>query len=343
MVLEEKQEPRARGIFSQLTPAAALRLYARERRARHLFLISACVLLTVSSAGATPAADAATMMRVPGGMIEITLPSEPMRLSSADLLAWVKDSAGAVSEYYGHFPVPHLSLQIRAGRGSRVGRGVTYPRDGGLIRVTVGAEAQVDDLKQDWVLTHEMTHLAFPNMPDQQHWIEEGLATYVEPVARAQVGRLPAAEVWREFIRDMPQGEPAEDDAGLDHTPTWGRTYWGGAIFCLLADVEIRGRTNNRRGLQDALRAILDHGGAITQDWEITKALAIGDKATGTTVLEDLYRKMRDKPAPVDLDQIWKRLGLGLQDGRVTFNDQARDSAIRRAITSKDGTPHKVD
>ena len=39
---------------------------------------------------------------------------------------------------------------------------------------------------------------------------------------------------------------------GLDNTHTWGRTYWGGAMFCLLADVEIRRRTHNRRGLQDA-------------------------------------------------------------------------------------------
>jgi hypothetical protein len=221
---------------------------------------------------------------------------------------------------------------------------VTYPRGGGLIVITVGTDAEVDDLNDDWVLTHEMTHLAFPNMAEEHHWIEEGLATYVEPVARAQVGQLPIVEVWRQFIIDMPQGEPAAGDAGLDHTPTWGRTYWGGAMFCLLADVEIHAQTRNRKGLQDALRAILDHGGVITRDWAITKALVIGDKATGTTVLEDLYRKMRDKPSPVDLDRLWKRLGLGMQEGKVTFNDRAVDSTIRRAITSlRDSAPENTN
>lgn len=277
------------------------------------------------------------MMPVSGGVIEITLPDEPMKLSSTQLLSWIKDSATAVSHYYGHFPVPHLTLRIRAGRGARVGRGTTWPRGGGLIVVTVGTEADVDDLNEDWVLTHEMTHLAFPNMADEHHWIEEGLATYVEPVARAQVGQLPIVEVWKQFILDMPKGQPGSGDAGLDHTPTWGRTYWGGAMFCLLADVEIRARTKNRKGLQDALRGILNHGGDITEDWDIAKALAIGDKATGTTVLMDLYRKMRDKPAPVDLDQMWKRLGLALRDGEVTFNDRAADSAIRHAITASNG------
>jgi hypothetical protein len=295
------------------------------------------VLLMAVPADSQPAGGAATLMNVPGGVIDVSLPGEPMRLSSAELLAWVKDSATAVSHYYGHFPVPHLTLRIRAGRGSRVGRGVTYPRGGGLIVVSVGTDAEVDDLNDDWVLVHEMTHLAFPNMADEHHWIEEGLATYVEPVARAQVGQLPIVEVWRQFIRDMPKGQPLSGDAGLDHTPTWGRTYWGGAMFCLLADVEIHARTRNQKGLQDALRAILDHGGDITEDWDIEKALALGDKATGTRVLQDLYRRMRDQPAPVDLDQMWKRLGLGFQDGEVTFNDRAADSTIRQAITSADG------
>ena len=58
----------------------------------------------------------------------------------------------------------------------------------------------------------------------------------------------------------MPKGLPAAGDRGLDYTPTWGRTYWGGALFCLLADIDIRKRTSNRFGLQDALRAIVAAG-----------------------------------------------------------------------------------
>src|SRR5260370_41870784 len=179
-----------------------------------------------------------------------------------------------------------------------------------------------------------MTHLACPSMPEPQHWIEEGLATSVEPVARPQTGQLAVAEMWRELMRDMPKGEPLDGDEGLDHTPTWGRTYWGGAMFCLLADVKIRERTQNRKGLEDALRAILSHGGTIAEDWEIKKALAVGDKATGTNVLRDLYQQMGDKPAPVDLTQLWNKLGLSLNGGHVVFNDQAADAAIRLAITS---------
>src|SRR5215467_788549 len=278
------------------------------------------------------------MLRVAGGQIDIAFPEGSMRASSDDLLDWVKAAANAVSEYYGRFPAEHLTLRIRSGSGSGVRHGMTYPRGGGLILISVGDQTPVDELKTDWTLTHEMTHLAFPNMADEHHWIEEGIATYVEPVARARVGQLSVNEMWREFIRDMPKGEPEAGDEGLDNTHTWGRTYWGGALFCIMADVEIRERTHNRKGLQDALRSIVDHGGLITQDWEIEEALSAGDKGTGTGVLMELYKQMRDKPAPVDLAKLWSKLGLGLKDGNVVTNDSAPDAAIRRAITAASTT-----
>ena len=257
-----------------------------------------------------------------------------MTLSNTDLLRWVKTSAMAVATYYNHFPVPRLTLRIRAGGGSRVGHGTTYPTHGGLILITVGQEATMQVLNEDWVLVHEMVHLAFPNMADDHHWIEEGLSTYVEPIARAQIGQMPVTEVWSQFLQDMSRGLPGPDDRGLDVTHTWGRTYWGGALFCLLADVEIRERTRNTKGLQDALRAIVQHGGDITQDWEIDKAFTIGDAATGTRVLRNLYAQMKDKPSPVDLDQLWNKLGVRLDgDGSVAFNDKATGAANRKAIT----------
>src|SRR5260370_17386579 len=101
-------------------------------------------------------------------------------------------------------------------------------------------------------------------------------------------------------------------------------------MFCLVAEVQIRERTQNRKGLQDALRAILNHGGDITQDWEIEKALAIGDQATGTDVLQKLYEKMRGHPSPVYLTQLWQKLPLSIHPHPpVHFNDKPPDATIR--------------
>jgi hypothetical protein len=278
-------------------------------------------------------ADRATL-NVGGSVIEVNLPSDPLKLSRDDLLGWVRGAANAVATYYGRFPVPHLTLKIRSSSGSGIRHGITYPTDGGLILISVGRDADLATTKDDWVLIHEMIHLAFPSMPDDQHWIEEGISTYVEPVARVRVGLMPLDELWRTFIRDMPKGEPASGDEGLDNTHTWGRTYWGGAMFCLVADVRIRERTGNRKSLQDALRGIVKGGGNITDDWNIEKALALGDRATGTTVLRDLYRQMRNQPAPVDLNQLWQKLGVAWKGGLVEFNDKAPEANIRKAIAT---------
>lgn len=280
-----------------------------------------------------------TTLKVAGSTIDVTLPEEPIKLSRDEVLGWVKASASAVGNYYGRFPVPHLTLKIRTASGSGIRHGVTYPKDGGLIFISVGRDADVAATKDDWVLVHEMIHLAFPSMEDDQHWIEEGISTYVEPVARARTGGMQVAELWRTFVRDMPKGEPEPGDEGLDKTHTWGRTYWGGAIFCLLADVRIRELTKNRKGLEDALRGINHSGGNISEDWDINKALAMGDKATGTTVLRDLYKEMRDKPAPVDLGLLWKKLGVSMKDGAVAFNDSAPEADIRKAITAQPSSP----
>ena len=171
------------------------------------------------------------------------------------------------------------------------------------------------------------------DMPRNQRWVLEGLATYVESIARAQLGHLSEDFVWNGFLGQMHQGLPASRDKGLDQTPTWGRTYWGGAMFCLLADVEIRKQSNNRLSLQDALRGILNAG--YSMQTGVDNALEIfeaGDRATGLTVLVDLYNEMRDRPKPDELDSLWKSLGLSLQDGNVVYNDSAKLAAIRKQM-----------
>ena len=257
-------------------------------------------------------------------------PAEPLRKL---VLGWVASSARAVTVYYEQFPVSHLQIRVRffEGRGVRGGR--TTGWDGPSIAIAVGRASSASDFTEDWVLTHEMVHLAFPSVPEEHHWIEEGSATYVEPIARARAGDLTPEKVWGDLVDGLPQGLPQPGDRGLDFTPTWGRTYWGGALFCLLADIEIRKRTGNKKGLEDALRAILKAGGTIESDWPLTRTLEIGDRATGVPVLRELYDKMKAAPAPVDLSALWKELGVERRNGKIEFNDGAPLAAIRKAIT----------
>ena len=84
----------------------------------------------------------------------------------------------------------------------------------------IGKTTTAREFDEDWMLVHEMLHLAIPNLPGNQHWFEEGIATYLEPFARARGGKQTEEDVWRELTRDYPQGEPRPGEGGMDDTPT---------------------------------------------------------------------------------------------------------------------------
>jgi len=266
--------------------------------------------------------------------VDVHIDSGTLQLSDEDLMKWVHWASDSVITYYGRFPVPELRLRIIPTNGTGVRGGKTFGEEyGGSIRIHVGGETTMTNLENDWMLTHEMVHLSFPSVAENHHWIEEGIATYVEPIARVRARHLDAQEMWFELVRDLHQGLPAEGDKGLDNTHTWGRTYWGGALFCFLADVEIHKQTKNRKGLEDALRGILNAGGDIRHDWELSKALSAGDEATGVAVLIPLYNKMKDQPYEVDLPAMWKELGVERTGDTVRFVDSAPLAKVRDGIT----------
>jgi len=281
------------------------------------------------------AAQDDSRLEIGGGKIDVIFDSAPAEPLRKLVLGWVASSARAVTVYYEQFPVSSLTIRVRFfdGRGVRGGR--TNGWHGAAIAIAVGQSSSASDFAEDWVLTHEMVHLAFPSVPEENHWIEEGSATYVEPIARARAGDLTPEKVWGDLVDGLPKGLPQSGDRGLDFTPTWGRTYWGGALFCLLADIEIHKRTGNKKGLEDALRAILKAGGTIESDWPLTRAMEIGDRATGVPVLRELYEKMKAAPAPVDLSALWKELGVGRSGGGIRFDNSAPLAPIREAITRR--------
>jgi hypothetical protein len=307
---------------------------AKQKLTVREFLPAALGLLGVSSSLLAQESEAIPL-EIGGAKIQVTFSSADFDLPRERLLKWIRNAAQAVSHYYGAFPVPRMRIRVNSSeRRSGVFSGTTWGRTPPFTRISVGHHTSEQQLAEDWMMTHEMVHTAFPNMEEEHHWIEEGIATYVEPIARVQTGELTAQKIWSDMARDMPKGEPGALDQGLDHTHTWGRTYWGGALFCLAAEVRIRQATRNRKGLQDALRAIQKAGGTIDNSWPVERAFEVGDRATGTAVLTQLYAETKDKPAPLDLDSLWRQLGVWRDGDTVRLDDGAPLAGIRRAITA---------
>lgn len=293
------------------------------------------LLPLMAGVGAGRAADApGSTLRLGGGEIVLTLSSDFPAATRKEIQVWITRSADALVRYLGRLPAPRFELRLEAAPGHGVRGGVTDRDPALFVGARVGRDTTAAEFLDDWVLVHEMVHVAVPRLPRAQNWLHEGLATYVETVARARAGITSAQQLWSELSRGMPQGLPRPGDRGLDRTPTWGRTYWGGAIFCLLADLRIRRATSGRLGLQQALQGVLAAGGNYGEDWSATRFLGVADAAVGQTSLSDLYNEMKDQPMPVDLDALWRELGVVQRPdgGAVQFDDTAPGASLRRAI-----------
>ncbi len=276
-----------------------------------------------------------SILTVGDARIHLLIEDRSFELPPQVLQDWVQRSVEIVAQYYDGFPVPEAWIALRGVSGTRVMNGHAIGTVGAVVNVTVGQSVTSQALEDDWILVHELIHFAFPSVPRRHHWLEEGLSVYVESIARVNAGTLSVDAVWAGFLDGMPRGLPRAGDKGLDYTPTWGRTYWGGALFCLLADIHIRQQTNGRKTLRNALQAIVAAGYDMTRPGDLRTVLAVADEATGTTVLLDLYDEMRNQPVPAQIDGLWADLGVVGRDGEIVYDNSAPLAGIRRALTQQ--------
>lgn len=278
-------------------------------------------------------------LTVGGAQLQVEIRGAAPDLGRDGVVAQVRRVADAVTAFYGRFPVSTARVVVVVDEG---GRGVTHGTTWGgvagvkgLSRIHIGQHTTAADFETDWRLTHELIHTAFPDMPDDLHWMEEGLATYLEPLVRVRAGQMTENEVWAGMVDGLPNGNAKAGDGGLNGRGSWGRTYWGGALFFFVADVEIHRQTRNTKGLRDAVQALVQAGGTIDQSWPVEKILDVMDRATGTYVLRTMYAKWSKEAVPVDLTAMWKELGVRRDGDDVVLDDRAPLAEVRRLIASK--------
>jgi hypothetical protein len=269
-------------------------------------------------------------LQIGGGTIQLTV-TGPLPVTQPDIKNWTERAATALTHFYGRFPVKNVSINVSPAFHGRVTGGVEI--NGEQINIHLGPHTKPADLNDDWMLTHEMFHLSQPDLNEEYSWMSEGMADYLEPVARVQIKQITPERFWKDLVEGLPQGLPEPGDQGLDHTHTWARTYWGGSLFWFLADVRIHQQTNNKKSVRGAAKAVLDAGGDGSQEWPLKKLLATYDQGTGTTVFTDLHDELGAKPGTVDLDALWKSLGVIYENGHITYDDRAPLADVRRGIT----------
>jgi hypothetical protein len=311
-------------------------------------LMFACVVLTAFASAPATCSDSrgssvqprqSFNFREGGSEIVVSIDDGSRAVPLNIILPWLQSAAHSIATYFHRFPVKSLFIHLSGEPGSDVGYSTANEEDGNpVIHIRIGETVSKEELKNDWVATHEMVHLAFPLVERQEDWVAEGMATYVEPMARLQAGNLSSQSYWREFMEMLPRGLPEKNDKGLNsvypikNTHSIRRMYWGGALFYFIADLQIRSQTHNQKGLQDAFAAIMNAGGNIESDWDAIHAFRVGDRAVGSDVLEKMYKQWAVGPVSVDLAQIWTKLGIHERGGQILFDDTAPLAVTRQAI-----------
>jgi hypothetical protein len=284
---------------------------------------------------AQPGSTTKTLVLQDGTLVLCSFPTATFAVSDTVVLRWIEENACAVRTYYGRFPVQRFRLTLRPRFGeSHIEYGNARQGSPPHISIYIGVKADKSEFQRSWILAHEMLHLAFPSLDEPHRWLEEGIATFIEPLARAMTGLVSEESVWKEFVENMERGAFAP--AGLDGSTSPGRVYWGGALFCLLADIEIRRATHNQKSLRDALRVILEREGSINDDRSITTVLRSADKALGVQTLQTLYQKMGKRAFALadTLSALWSQLGVEYRpDSTVHLNQAAPLAAFRQSMT----------
>ncbi len=278
---------------------------------------------------------------VPGGEVNTVLLDGKLQMSEADAARWVDDAAGAVSMLYGHFPVRHATVFLAPIPGATepvFGRVLSL--GGSSVLVLTGEESDGNEMHEDWILVHELIHLGFPTFQNEGRWLDEGIATYYEPVLRTRMGWRDKTDLWRGLAREMPRGlASAGEPLALEQRTTLDGIYWGGALFVMMADVRIREQTRGRKSLDDVLRGVLAKGGDGEHVWTVAETMRVGDELTGTHVLTDMYERYARKGESVDLEAELHALGIDRAGGKdeITLHDDRPRGSIRNQIVSKDG------
>ncbi len=249
-----------------------------------------------------------------------------------EVFAWVEQGLGDALGYLGAYaPTPLVMVLI--GPGDGVDSGFTLGNGGASVLVGLGEDTSADVLARDWVMTHELLHASMPSLATRHNWLEEGFATYVEPLARSGRSRLSEEQVWNDWYSAMWQGQPTGGEGGLDGTHTWGRLYWGGAGFWLAAEIAVFEQTNGQRSLADCFGKIARESRGVADRWSIERFLTACDEGLGAAVVRPLYEQMAGEPVTLPFDEMFAKLGVEKRRGGVSFREDAPLSICRRNMT----------
>ncbi len=284
----------------------------------------------------------ALQVQAPSALLEVAVLQGMPAQTRPWIVSWLQAASSAVGAQIGRFPVPHAQIIIVPvfRPGMHFGFGDTGRSGGVSIAFFMPADVSEQALRDDWVAVHEFCHLTLPYVDRNDAWLSEGMATYLQEVARARAGLISAQAAWQSIYDGSQYGREAIDTLAAEtrNMPVlhnYKRVYWGGAILMLSADVELRRRTQGKVSLFDVLAQLSAEPKEILRYYRAVDLLARMDAIAGVPVFSETAARYLNAPKFPDLDELYPALGLVPEGAGLRVLAQAPLAWARDAIMAR--------
>lgn len=286
--------------------------------------------------------------------IPVAVPGAVLRLAVLDgappadieaMRAWIQDAAMSVAGVHGRFPVPSPQILVMPGARAQEPTPWAYVLRGGqaAAHFFVNQRRPLRDYIEDWTAPHELSHLLLPYVASHDAWLSEGMATYYQYVIRARSGAISPEDAWQRMHAGFKRGRDfAAKGMTLEQATVrmfrdggYMRVYWSGAAILMLADVELRRRSDNRQSLDTVLAQFAGCCLDPEPEWTARQVFEKFDELSGTDVFRKLYDAHVQSTAFPDLSSVYAEIGLEALGGKVGLSADAPHTDIRDAIMAR--------
>lgn len=280
---------------------------------------------------------------ISGASLRVTIMQAKEKFRFDPLFEWVRDTAVAVNLVYGRFPNPNTSvLVLPMGARWSSDDAVTFGRvvrDGGeTVELFVNPKRPIDEFYDSWTATHEFSHLMLPYVKEEHRWISEGFASYYQNVLMARDGRYTEERAWLKLSQGFERGRQSRPEMSLNEAASEGwrgatmKIYWSGAAIALMADTELRQRSNGDESLDSVLERLQACCLPSDHSWSGTEFFTKLDTLVEEPVFMPLYRRYANTTGFPDVQPLLDDLGVDFVGNQVQLRKTAELADVRIAI-----------
>ncbi|MEW6999622.1 hypothetical protein AADZ86_18175 [Colwelliaceae bacterium BS250] len=253
------------------------------------------------------------------------------------LQQWVIHSSDALKTVYGEFPVDHFITKIKASNSNSgvVPWGEVSRDTPPEVLLVVNVNSNLVELKNDWTIYHEFSHLLIPYDGGNSRWLSEGLASYYQNVLQARSGMFSEQKMWQKLYDGFERGRKQTNynhqtlsyvSEHMRDNNNYMRVYWSGALFWLKADVELR-KLNNGYSLDKALLQLRQC--CFSKSLSATEIIIQLDSLSKSKVFSSLHQTFANSFTIPNFQHTLSELGISQQAGKITLSPDGQLVQLR--------------